>query len=139
MKQKDTIEHIPLSEKEISQNRFICDSLKKSLDAEVNELDSTSSAKLISARYRALEQLQTQKQSIFTGYGRVGLAVAVAASIVITVTLLIEAPRQVIEINTSNEATLFENLNILASSDSVEFYQSLDFLIWLENESDTQG
>ncbi len=137
MKQKDTIEHIPLSEKEISQNRFICDSLKKSLDAEVNELDSISSSKLKSARYRALEQLQTQNQSIFTGFGRIGIAVV--ASVVITVTLLIEAPQQVTEINTSTETILFENFNILASSDSVEFYQSLDFLIWLENESDTQG
>ncbi len=137
MKQEDTSNHIHLSEKEVSQNKVITDSLKNILDAEANKLDSISAAKLYSARQRALEQLQDKKQSIFTGFGKIGLAVA--ASIVLTATILMETPKQVHETNTTDEARVFENINILASNDSVEFYQSLDFLIWLENESNTRG
>ncbi|MCP4431979.1 MAG: hypothetical protein GY806_13460 [Gammaproteobacteria bacterium] len=137
MKQKNTTERIHLSEKEVSQNEMISDSLKKSLDTEVNDMDWISSSKLYSSRQRALEQLQTKKQSFFTGFSRIGFALA--ASIIIAVTLFIEAPQQVSEIDTTAEAQVFENLNVLASNDSVEFFQSLDFLIWLENESDTQG
>ncbi len=135
MKQKDITEQINLSEKEISQNRVVSDCLKKSLDTEVNELDCISSSKLYSARLRALAQLQTNRQSFFRGFGKIGIAVA--ASIVLTVTLLLEAPQEVSETNTIAAARVFEDLNILASNDSVEFYQSLDFLVWLENESDT--
>ncbi|MCP4491373.1 MAG: hypothetical protein GY820_29270 [Gammaproteobacteria bacterium] len=140
MKHKDKTEQIHLSEEEVAQNRVIRDGLKKSLDTEVKELDFISSSKLHSVRLLALEQLHANKRSIFTGFGKTGFALA--ASIILTVTLLTESPlvdtpQKVSEINPTAEVRVFESLNILASNDSVEFYQSLDFLVWLENESDT--
>ncbi len=137
MNQNNKPDQTLLSRHEISQNRVINDALIENLDEEVNKLDSISKAKLSAARYRALESLESKSNASISDFWKAGITAV--ASIVVATTLWIGIPQQGAVIPPTAEASVFADLNILASSNSVEFYQSLDFLIWLENESDTNG
>ncbi len=113
--------------------------LSDQLENKADSLDSTTLARLSAARHRALEQQDHQKSGVFRNtVWKSGFAAAAIGFLALTIWFT-----GIREINTeklySAEADMLSELPILASEDSVEFYRSLEFLIWLENESKNNG
>lgn len=112
--------------------------LSQHLDNEVEQIDFTVASKLSAARQRALAQQSTST----SWYGRLGwqhLATAVA-SLALVYVLASQIPgtnappptepgTEFVAVN------LMEELSLLAEGDDIEFYQNLEFLEWLENNS----
>ena len=115
--------------------------LNKHLDAQVENLDFNISSKLSAARHQALAgEPRISKKS----FGIVGLqwpALVVASCAVVLVAFLAvqlntEAPEADSSQLTTYEPTLFiEDLNILSAADDIDFYQSVEFLEWMENNA----
>ena len=115
--------------------------LNKHLDAQVENLNFNISSKLSAARHQALAgEPRISKKS----FGIVGLqwpALVVASCAVVLVAFLAvqlntEAPEADSSQLTTYEPTLFiEDLNILSAADDIDFYQSVEFLEWMENNA----
>lgn len=115
--------------------------LNKHLDAQVENLDFNISSKLSAARHQALAgEPRISKKS----FGIVGLqwpALVVASCAVVLVAFLAvqlntEAPEADSSQLATYEPTLFiEDLNILSAADDIDFYQSVEFLEWMENNA----
>ena len=113
--------------------------LTESLDKRVDSIDAVTSAKLSAARHRALESDSEPRNFGNLSLWKGGLA---ALSVCILAVSLWPNNTEVVQqatIIASEQSSLLADLEILASTDSVEFYESLDFLIWLENAPENSG
>jgi len=131
------------SDKTMSKDElWIKESLSNHLDAQVESLDYTVTSKLSAARHRALA-LEQPKNSIFTAkktWFSWTAALASTAVLVLAVTagmrLLPQSQTQTVELaGQMSQAVLLEDLNLLSASDDIEFYQSVEFLEWMESNS----
>ena len=126
-----------LSEDEIAVQRV----LNKHLDAQVDELDYTITSKLSAARHKALAGESRSGRRTFDFAGKQWPRVFVASCAVVLVALLaLQLENSVPEADNIqvavNEPTHFiEDLNILSAADDIEFYQSVEFLEWMENNA----
>ncbi len=103
------------------------------LDERVDNLDAATASNLRKARNRALEQIDRKPLSSWKKWS-LPLAGMAAASIVIMLAILIH--KQPVEIATSIG---IEDVEILVSNESPDFYADLDFYIWLTEEDDFAG
>ncbi len=118
-----------------SNEQSVKESLDQYMNSEVNNLDFNVSSKLAAARHRALDQSPANPHrgtwQIATGGG-----VALAAALVVGSQFYQPATDvTAIDVPAVAQNELMEDLPLLASSDDIEFYQSIEFLEWLENNS----
>lgn len=107
---------------------------KKALDERLEELDGETLSKLRQARSQALQSLP--KKSRWLG-GGVGWAAGVATAAAMSVTLMLLWPG---EQNYSQDfVTELADAELLADEESIEFYEELDFYIWLEQQETESG
>ena len=126
-----------LTDDEVALKRVLTDHL----DAQVENLDFTISSKLSAARHQALSgQARTRSRSpLFMGLQWPSLALA-SCAVVVVAFLALQLNNSEIDVETTqlavNEPTHFiEDLNILSATDDIDFYQSVEFLEWMENNA----
>jgi hypothetical protein len=115
--------------------------LNEHLDAQVENLDFNITSKLSAARHQALAGQSSAVSGRFTFVGLQwpGLVVASCAVVLVAFlalqfnTLAPEADSQQVAINESTH--FIEDFNILSATDDIDFYQSVEFLEWMENNS----
>lgn len=113
--------------------------LNRELEREANELDAVTRSKLSAARHRATANVPG-RHAISKPWA-LGASLASIALLVLVVlpnlAPLSTPPSDQPQLTAAT--AVLEDLNILAASDSVEFYQSVDFLLWLENNAGSEG
>ena len=111
------------------ENRFF-QNTRALLDRRSEELDDTVVAKLRAARLRATEVTARRSHRGARSRPVTGL---VAASLVLV------AAATVWYANPTAPRNNFDDLEMLASSESPEFYQDLDFYLWLDERKTRAG
>ncbi|MDB4223256.1 DUF3619 family protein [Granulosicoccus sp.] len=115
--------------------------LNKHLDAQVENLDFNISSKLSAARHQALAgQSRLGGKSFGIGGLQWPGLVAASCAVVLVAFLAVQLNSEAPEADSSQlanyEPALFiEDLNILSAADDIDFYQSVEFLEWMENNA----
>ena len=112
-------------------NRAFEHKVKHVLDESVEDLDAHTLSRLKQARHRALDSASIHHRPAWllpTG----GFAVAASVA-VLTVILWHGKPVD------QDMMQGFEDLELLSSGESLEFYEDLDFYTWLEYEENERG
>ncbi len=121
--------------------------LSSHLDDQVDNLDYNITSRLSAARHRALAGEQRLERSV--GVSRLvlvgGMCTAVLASLLVTQITTdsdISQTQQVALIDSAvqpgsveKQTHIVEDLQLLSASDDIEFYESLEFLEWIETNS----
>lgn len=123
------------------QDHQLSDALKRELEQQADDLDMVTRAKLAAARHRATDAVSTHNSRLPMRPWTLGAGLASIALLVMILLPTISAPPVIQPDETHLTATtmVLEDLSILTASDSVEFYQSVDFLLWLESNSGSEG
>lgn len=122
-----------------SKERQLSAELNRVLEQEVSELDLVTLSKLSAARHRATSSTKDSWIPVRPWAFGTGLAsMALLAMIILPnfsppVVIQPEAPQL------TSTAAVLEDLSILAAGDGVDFYQSVDFLLWLESNTGSEG
>lgn len=113
--------------------------LKNSLNQKTDSIDAVTSAKLSAARHRALEQGSSSSLWLWPS-PRIS-AIAALSVCVLILSSWFSGLDQTGPLNnvTAEQTEILSDMEILASNDSVEFYESLEFLLWLENAPEISG
>jgi hypothetical protein len=105
------------------------DAATAALDASCDKLDGQTLSRLNKIRHEALELPQQRwGRTVVAPFG--GL---VAASVLVVMLLPFWNQNPITEVPSSNSA--MEDLEILISSDSLEFYEDFEFYQWLEENA----
>ncbi len=116
------------------QNDPLDQKLRAVLDRQAEELDGATLSRLRQARAQALQSMQ-QKRSRF-GLN-LGWTAGVATTAAMSVTLMLLWPG---ENNYSQDFVAgLADAELLADEESIEFYEELDFYIWLDQQNSTPG
>ncbi len=108
--------------------------LKAVLDRQAEQLDGATLSRLRQVRAQALESMQ-RKRSRFGS--NLGWAAGVATTAAMSVTLMLLWPG---ENNYSQDFVAgLADAELLADEESIEFYEELDFYIWLDQQNSTPG
>ena len=99
--------------------------VKNSLDESVEQIEAATLTRLRAARRTAIEAGQASRQPAWL-LPAGGLA-TVAVVTALAVNLLISTPE-------SAAMPGLEDMALMADSEELEFYEELDFYIWLDNE-----
>lgn len=117
---------------------FIC-----ALDAEVGSLDTGTKRRLVRARYRALTLHRTRpflnRPAWFRMEWSGSVAAGCAVSAVIALTMSTFSPTHLSPTKTEppgiHEASaVVHEMPVLTADEDLEFYGSIDFLLWLEQQ-----
>ncbi len=135
----------------LKSDQWMIDSLRTHLDSQADHLDFNTTSKLSAARRQALAQEPVGESNISFARSRlaswfnwttvVGSTAVIAAAIFLGLQFNLMNPSQVggpAEWTTENQVSqqmLIEDLNLLSASDDIEFYQSVEFLEWMESNS----
>ena len=109
--------------------------LTAELDAAVEAIDSSIVRRLNDARREALAQVSGKRYTSFFGTSWASAAIGVTALLVVVLLWFEPLEKDSDLVVTDNSPTTLESLPILSSSDDLEFYQSVDFLVWMEKNS----
>ena len=122
--------------------------LSSHLDAQTEALDYNITSKLSAARHRALAAEQASESSWLAGisWNMVARGTVAAAFLAFMVNQMIvddTTPSEplVAEVETQTEpvitttANIIEDLHLLSATDDIDFYQSVEFLEWMEMNS----
>jgi len=139
------------SEEHSDDELWLKGKIQQHLDTEVENLDFNVTSKLSAARHRALDQSTsdtTRSGSDSTAWkpwfntrnlagGTAVLTLAVLIGNQLYPPAAIQTPTMQIPTENSTLASsdLMEDLTLLSSSDDLEFYQSIEFLEWIESNS----
>lgn len=130
---KDTLNDAPVRA-ELTDERLTL-ALTAELDTAVDTLDDSTVRRLASARRQAVAQA-SDKRSIRIPGTPWATATAGLATLLVVVLLWFEPLQNSADlIVTDISSTPLESLPILSSADDLEFFQSVDFLIWMEKNS----
>ncbi|MES9970617.1 MAG: hypothetical protein ABW092_11335 [Candidatus Thiodiazotropha sp.] len=114
--------------------------IKQDLDNSAEELDELTLARLGAARRRAVEA-----GSGSTGFhladilvlGRGTRAVLVMAGLLLVASLLILRSTQPPPQDQLQALSLIEDMELLGAAEELEFYQDMDFYLWVTDEQDS--
>lgn len=115
--------------------------LNKHLDAQVENLDFNISSKLSAARHKALAGQSRAGSRLFGFPGFQWPSLMVASCAVVLVAFLALQLNTVAPEADSSQVAIYEpthfieDLNILSATDDIDFYQSVEFLEWMENNA----
>lgn len=135
-----------LSDSTLSKDGMLSDddpwfkeSMQAHLDSKLDNLDYNVTSQLSAARYRALALEQTSSKtarSWFDWTNALGATAVLAIAVFLGMQFYpsdsapgIDTAEQVAQ------QVLIEDLNLLSASDEIEFYQSVEFLEWMESNS----
>ena len=118
-----------MSEKE-RETHFL-KKVKNVLDEGNRNLDSSHQSKLTQIRNRALESKSKRRFQDWSFFPAMQWG-AVACALLIGI-ILLNKP------NTNQSAPGIEDIDLLASSDVIEFYEDLEFYSWLAEENIDMG
>jgi hypothetical protein len=121
------------------KERQLSAELNRVLEQEVRELDQVTLSKLSAARHRATAETKDSWIPLKPWVFGTGLAsMALLAMIVLPrfSSPVVDQP-EVVQLTSS--AAVLEDLSILAAGEGVDFYQSVDFLLWLESNTGREG
>ena len=122
-----------------AKERQLSAELNRVLEQEVSELDQVTLSKLSAARHRATavtndSWIPTRPWAFGTGLASMALlAMIILPNFSPPVVLQPEVPQL------TSTAAVLEDLSILAGGEGVDFYQSVDFLLWLESNTGSEG
>ena len=102
--------------------------VQSTLDRSVDELDDDTLRALRKARHRAVEASE-RRPAWLMPLGGLAMAATVAA---FSVSLWLAEPQP--EMNA--QLPPLEDLALLGDAESLEFYEDLDFYLWLDDEND---
>jgi hypothetical protein len=114
----------------MNDDRSLTNSIRQVLDNSTEELDVDISRRLRLARYRALDSYE-EKHSYWKPAG--GFALASMLLVAIGVWLFGGNERG------NGMAQILEDLELIASSDSLQLYDDLEFYQWLDVVEDNAG
>lgn len=100
-------------------------SIKRDLDESTDALDANTLSKIRQIRAKAVEKAGNRNVDYGSGLFIGGLATA--CIMVLAVIMLIKSP-------TSIEIVPVDELELISSSDNLEFYEDLEFYEWLEED-----
>ena len=107
--------------------------VKKALDQSADDLDGNIQSRLRQARYRALEQAEGKKVWL-PGWGLSTASVATAALVMLIAAFYFKGPQQEVP-----QVNVLDEIEIVGSEESLEFYDELDFYVWLAEEEKIAG
>jgi len=124
-----------------ADERWVKEQLHQHIDAEVDNLDFNITSKLAAARYRVLSQENaarprrkpSNKWLTPTAFASTA-AVAALALLVGNQFIKTDAGPLVPGVQISSN-DLMEDMHILSANDDIEFYQSMEFLEWMDENS----
>ena len=111
-----------------STARFL-HSLSDSLDQSVDALDVSTQARLRAARRKALATGETQHRPAWLMPVASLAAAATVAALTVSVWLV------PVDMAEDSELTPLEDIALLSDSEALEFYENLDFYLWLDEEN----
>lgn len=117
------------------QVQRISKAVVNSLDAQVASIDHTTARRLTLVRSEALAQGQRKQRFVPMGPGWSAVLASVASFLVIMMFWNTPVPETSSGIVATNSGATLEHLPIMSSSDDLEFYQSVDFLLWMEKNA----
>lgn len=139
---KDSAKDKTMEHSQSNNDLWLAESLNNHLNTQVEALDYTVTSKLSAARHRALAsepRRLTGVGSSFTwfspakAFGGMGALMAIG---VLGFQMYTQGPANTAQIdNHATQQVFIEDLNLLSASDDLEFYQSLEFLEWMESNS----
>ena len=128
-----------------SQNAWINSAISE-LDSSVDKMDSVDASRLITARQMAYREAEALRQGGWSSNlndwlnWKSGLTLACTIALVATVTLNLNleksAPSELIAKTTQpfTQKVKIEEIPLLTAKEDLEFYESVNFLLWLENK-----
>lgn len=122
-----------------SKERQLSAELHRVLEQEASELDQVTLSKLSAARHRATAGTKESWIPVRPWAFGTGLASMALLAMVILPNFSppVMAPPDAPQLTST--AAVLEDLSILAAGDGVDFYRSVDFLLWLESNTGSEG
>ena len=105
------------------------------LQASAEQLDGATRSRLTQARHAALDAIR-QRQS--KGWYWLMPAAGAAAAAIVAVVLMSRPQEVVLQAEQVAAATAADELEIVISEDSLEFYRDVEFYAWLETVMDEE-
>jgi hypothetical protein len=114
--------------------------VKRQLESSSDELDELTLAKLGAARRRAVET--AGRTSIFPisdvlTLGRGGMAILMLAGFLVIASVVVLKATHPPEKQQYQNLALIEEMELLGGEEALEFYQDLDFYLWVMDEQDS--
>lgn len=113
------------------------DSVKQALDDSVEQVDELTRAKLSAARHRAVDAAsQSARWNVgnvlsVNWFDRRGAVIAGVFSIAVIAVLVL--PNLTAQ-NPQQAVALIDDMELLGGADDLDFYQDLDFYLWVADE-----
>ena len=138
MSDKDKPDYDRFSEDEL----WLKQSLRKHLDGQVDDIDFTVASKLSAARHRAIAQEPLKEQKTSLGMSSFNWTSALTSTAVLAMVAVVSSqlfrPSPLPEVEQAAQVSqdvFMEDIKLLSAKDDIEFYQSVEFLEWMENNS----
>jgi hypothetical protein len=114
--------------------------IKQDLDKSADELDELTLARLGAARRRAVEtssgSTTTRLGEILT-LGRSGRVALVMVGLFLVASLLVVKSIQPPAQDQLQALSIMEDMELLGAAEDLEFYQEMDFYLWVTDEQDS--
>lgn len=121
------------------KERQLSAELNRVLELEVSELDQVTLSKLSAARHRATGSTNDSWIPVRPWAFGTGLASMALLAVIILPNFSPPVVMQTEDPQLTSAAAVLEDLSILAAGEGVDFYQSVDFLLWLESNTGSEG
>ncbi|MEW8628342.1 MAG: hypothetical protein AB2551_21545 [Candidatus Thiodiazotropha sp.] len=114
--------------------------VKQQLQKSSDELDELTLAKLGAARRRAVEA--ASRPAVFRignvlAIGRGGMAILMLAGVLLIASVVLLKTAYPPVQQQLQPITLLEDMELLGAAEELEFYQELDFYLWVADEQDS--
>ncbi len=109
----------------------------KRLDESIGELDATTLSRLTWARQAAMKQVRPSRYR-FSLWPAAGLLGSAGAMLLVAGLWYTQAPNRA-SVGRTNPVAANRTSDNIDATDSVEFYQDLDFYAWLEQQQSNEG
>ena len=122
-----------------SDEEFLSE-VKQQLQKSSDELDELTLAKLGAARRRAVEA--ASRSAVFRlgnvlSLGRGGMAILMLAGVLLIASVVLLKTAYPPVQQQLQPITLLEDMELLGAAEELEFYQELDFYLWVADEQDS--
>lgn len=104
------------------------DRVRQELDRSCDRLDGHTQSRLNSIRHAAVEQGRRPGRALLAPFG----GLVTACVLVLVVSVVYQQRPQTPAQSIPDNGTAIEDLDILTSAESLEFYEDLEFYQWLE-------
>jgi hypothetical protein len=121
-----------------TDEKFLED-IKQRLDTSADELDELTLARLGAARRRAVEagsRSALYRLGDMLVIGRSGRLALLIAGLLLIASVIVLNPGFAPSEDRSQELSLMEDMELLGAAEELEFYQELDFYLWVADEQD---